>query len=377
MSWRNWQAHRLGCRRSSHAFEAAVYSDTYFTGSLEELGPFAVLNTIARSGVAPVAGVMSLALVVRVDQYGREHMEWTNPEEATPGSYHGGSLVDEIAGLLSLALGVRAHAGGPTRFFVGTRDRGTPFQPRSGPPYLSSPEWVGRSQIPNIAREVSLDEAVAPLSVYSKLTYPAATALVRASRLFQQALWNADGDPYTSWIQLVSAVEVAADFHVRYEQSDWDMLREHWQDLAAALSLVAPKQRGEIAALLAPQVRAARKYRTFLKEFNPREPRSGERGASWERVDWSPSSLLKAETVIYKHRSAALHRGTPFPLPMCVSPGSNENGGYREKPLGKGSISGDTFWSASQLPMHLHLYVYIVGEALRGWWRQLPRLTDE
>jgi hypothetical protein len=38
--------------------------------------------------------------------------------------------------------------------------------------------------------------------------------------------------------------------------------------------------------------------------------------------------------------------------------------------------SGDAYWPWEQLPMHLHVYAYIVGHALPSWWAGLDQTAS-
>lgn len=57
-----------------------------------------------------------------------------------------------------------------------------------------------------------LDDAVAPVSVYSSMSPDAAITLVRAARAYQEGTWVAEEDPEYAWLKLVSAVETVADY---------------------------------------------------------------------------------------------------------------------------------------------------------------------
>jgi hypothetical protein len=101
----------------------------------------------------------------------------------------------------------------------------------------------------------------------------------------------------------------------------------------------------------------------------------GRRGAVTQRSQFlAPSGLwakLEAgQREIYRHRSKALHEGIPFPSPMCSTPRGMSSVGLDEAPLGDWGTY-DASWSGQTLPMYLHTYAYLVGEALRAWWRAL------
>jgi hypothetical protein len=56
---------------------------------------------------------------------------------------------------------------------------------------------------------------------------------------------------------------------------------------------------------------------------------------------------------------------------MCSPPWTDDDGTPAEAMFSSGVGSGDSFWSRSELPMEMHVYAYIVGHALREWWKQL------
>jgi len=367
IGWKNWRAFELGTRRSGQAFEIALYSDSRFVDELRDLGPYMVFNTVA--DVVPSAGAMSLGLVLRVEQYGRSYVSPMPPpmDHPTVGSHHGGWMADEIAALLSLSLGIRCHAGEVVRRFEGPADRGVPTQWSAQAAWPSAA--TARPVLPNVARSVNLDDGRALLKLYPSLSAAAATSLVRAARQFQRALLLTEIDPNTGWLQLVSAVEVAAQFRVEEVGSPWDTVATGSPEIADELRRLTLARRTALAELLAPQMRAAAKYRRFLKDFPAPPP--GERPLPYAQLTWSKRSLSEALVKVYEHRSQALHGGIPFPSPMCSPPMTDDDGVPAEAEFSSGVGRGDAYWPREELPMEMHVYVHIVGHALRTWWRSL------
>ncbi len=74
---------------------------------------------------------------------------------------------------------------------------------------------------------------------------------------------------------------------------------------------------------------------------------------------------------IYVHRSAALHAGKPFPLPMLEQPRSEENGAIQEVPFGLNTGGLGGIWDAKEAPMLLATFEYIPRGALLTWWEEL------
>lgn len=164
----------------------------------------------------PQPGAIETTLVIRVDvhddyksTYRRE--EWSKIDVS---AYHGGGVDDEISALLSLGLGIRLRSGGMTRMFGRYSQgdpRGKPTEFAHEAPNVVAPTRGRPAVLPRIARgNVNLGEARNWLISYCRLPRADAIALVRAARQYEQSVWIADAAPGIAWLQLVSAVEVAA-----------------------------------------------------------------------------------------------------------------------------------------------------------------------
>ena len=121
--YENWVASTAGVA-SQGAYEFPIISDAHVTAVIEEgFGPYMFLNPVDfRPGFRP-------AIVVRIeDHLVMDPKEYAAPMEKTDEEwYHGGWLKEEVAALLSLALGIRSKPGGTTRRFENDRDpRGRP-----------------------------------------------------------------------------------------------------------------------------------------------------------------------------------------------------------------------------------------------------------
>ncbi len=147
--------------------------------------------------------------------------EWDKVDVST---YHGGAIGDELGGLLAPVLGIRLRCGGTTRIFGAdwTNDpRGAPGEFQHHRPSIVRPRRNYPPTLPRIAREsVSLPSAQDLLNTYPTLPRTDAIALVRAARQYEQAVWISDADPGVSWLQLVSAIEIAAVHWREYRKGD-------------------------------------------------------------------------------------------------------------------------------------------------------------
>lgn len=118
----------------------------------------------------------------------------------TKGSFHGGDIQDEVAALLSPALGVRCRSGGVVRRWWRDND-GETDDPLGRPIEFdhSPPMWVppkrGRTVLPCLRTSVNLDEAEPLLAAVPRMPGKKAVALIRAARLYGNAVWVADSDP--------------------------------------------------------------------------------------------------------------------------------------------------------------------------------------
>jgi len=86
--------------------------------------------------------------------------------------------------------------------------------------------------------------------------------------------------------------------------------------------------------------------------------------------------LMKAFKTIYNLRSQALHAGIPFPAPICMRPRKMEAlDPVEEQPCSLGTSMRSAVWFSDDLPMHLHIFEYIVCNALIKWIFQI-KITD-
>ena len=57
---------------------------------------------------------------------------------------------------------------------------------------------------------------------------------------------------------------------------------------------------------------------------------------------------------------------------MCEAPVLDENGlPFERMPFIAATSHGGTWQADGDLPMYLHLFAYVVGGALRRWWKSL------
>jgi len=180
------------------------------------------------------------------------------------GSYHGGSLIDEVAALVALTLGIRVKAGPIIRTFdANDKDpRGTPVAY-----YGFDPPAFQRSRVPPL-----LPQSIGPHCLdFEGLRWVADSpqqnpkdeiALIRAARLYQDALWIADAEPAMAWLLLVSAIETAADRWDRSKSSSIERLRASKPDFVLKVEALCPDLVAIVAGEFADLFRATQMLRS-------------------------------------------------------------------------------------------------------------------
>jgi hypothetical protein len=363
LAWRNWVAANGGAVRNG-GFEYGLYTDALVEGDLST-GPYDWLNTLAGSA-RPVVGNATPAVTLRVALH-LTNEEFTSVDFDNPGTkdYLGGDIGDEMASLMSLALGRRMRSSGLTRRFEeGGDGRGIPFSPWHSVPSLAAPRPGTRSILPMIEEGVELEDAGLLLEIYPGISVQKARALARAARLYAQALWIADDDPAQAWLRLVSALEAAAS-HWKAPKEPLDRLKAADPELGELVEQ-AGDVAGPLAKKLAPVTKATAKLLDFTLTHLPPPP---ERRPAYGQVEWG--TMEKALRTIYKHRSLDLHEGTPFPGPLCEVPQRDGDGVEMETVHSLGVAGQGGVWTEDDLPLQLHTFAYVAGGALRTWWQRL------
>lgn len=379
----NWRA-QLEKSSPYSATEIQLFSDasfisTSFIGPDVEHGPYSAINAEPFPPIEP-RQLMHGRLIVRYEHYLDPNQDPTIFAHSTDTSrYHGGTLSDEIAALYSLCLGVRLKAGGIVREFSPENEYGKPRIPRPDETPIFFPPQDGRYILPWHPSERKLSDIQARINTYILLEPKQASVLVHATRLYQDAVWLAESDPEISWLLLVSAVEVAADYWYSKENLSPDSRErlEHFkpdlvQDLnnlkgdgAEAIEIVSKHLEGLLGA--------TKKIRCFLANFRPQEPPPDRPTPTYFQVDWDQPSLEKIFKKVYEYRSKALHGGTPFPKPMCRPPRLDyQNHLPVERPdVGIATSTLGASWKAEDVPVHLHIFEYVVRRSLLNWWQSM------
>ena len=365
--WHNWMLAREGaalCRITEHG----LFTDATFAGISEHRATFGPCLLIG-SSPAPSDDPSQPRAFLRIAHY--TNPEDFKPSEAQSDQYHGGRIHDEIAALLSLEIGERMQAGPATRVIPANGDPlGEPtsfINIGQRVPRLPTPR--GLKILPRMGTYVDIPRLDLARR-FHELTPGQSVAVARACRLYQDAVWFAEAEPQIAWLLLVSAVEVGA---LEWGQGRFAdsvaNLRDTKPDLCSELeSTVGHDALVIVARHYAETTGATKRFREFLTAFCPPPPER--RSVAGTTVDWSTSSLRRAFNRIYRHRSKALHAGTPFPGILCLAPTAVDNVPL-ERPLATAIATLRTTWTSEDLPFHLHVFEYIVRASLLKWWRTL------
>lgn len=383
-SYWNWQS-QLDGELPISAVEIELYSDAFFKGTVVEHGPYLVVN----ADPIPLGEnrqFMRGRLIFRCEYYLDPNQDptvhpSTYPLKTDVSRYHGGTLRDEMASLYSLALGVRLKAGGVVREFEEGNEYGKPRIPRPDETPIFLPPRDDRYILPFHPTERDLELMQDYVNLYGLLEPQQASTLIQSARLYQDAVWIAESDPEISWLLLVSAIEVAADHWYNQENPD---IQKQLQDLKPELfQALSGLENDHIEAIaivskaLQGTIGVTKKFKQFLSRFKPKEPLSN-RPKSWQ-IEWNEAVLARVFKVVYDHRSKALHGGTPFPKPMCRPPiRDHQNGMFVERPaIGLAEVYLGASWKEEDVPIHLHVFEYIVRHSLLGWWKNMAVTNAE
>jgi len=364
--YNNWKAYIDG-KPWSFAYEVPLFTDSHITGEIVDgYGPYQFLNTVPihKPDVAPSI-ILRLTNHIATEDIVKSEMDRTNAKH-----YHGGKLQDEIAALLSLNLGVRFKAGDSTRTFqVDGDSKGHPCNYIWGENPTLKLSYQG-TILPYTKKIECLINNALLLKKLPELNANDAVTLVKAARLYQDAIWIAESEPALSWLLFVSAIETAADQWHREKNTPAERLKIFDLDLFNILeSFGGEKLIDAVAEKISNVIGATKKFVDFLIEFIPSPPEN--RPEPFIQHDWQINNFQVSFKKIYGWRSRALHNGISFPAPMCNVPMRSNNSFFAEKPPGLAMMTKGATWMAEDTPMLLHLFEYIVRNALIKWWKTL------
>ncbi|CAJ1930472.1 hypothetical protein CKOHBEJN_04364 [Aeromonas hydrophila] len=355
----NWKAYNNN-EPIELTVEYPLYTDARVIGEIKfDYGPYKLLNTVPSKDQP---GLLKPSIIFRADIHLRNELPQMYRTDTS--NYHGGYFSDEIAALISLCLGIRIKAADESRRFYPDGDPlGCPqaFRFRNEPAMS-----IGSGQLilPNAVGQHRLDD-IFPIKILPKLSGEEAISVIRAARLYQDALWLSESEPALSWLMFVSALEVGANMWSNNEDDPVSKLAASKPELYETLKSYNINGLTELVAnQIVPTLGVTNKFIKFAMNYLPNPPDS--RPEKYAQINWSKSSMRSALGKIYAYRSAALHGGIPFPRPMSYGP-MIIDGHMAEKPTGLASSSQGGVWLAEETPMLLHMFEYITRKIIINW----------
>lgn len=345
--------------------EYPLFTDAHIVAEAAH-GPYAFFNTVPMSE----PGVVVPSIVLRCSHYLPPVVapDWIITDAEL---YHGGSFPEEIAALVSLVLGIRVRAGGVTRRFeIGGDPMGRPVEgsgrPATGVIRKERRGWV----LPNAAQGDHSLEWLSLLDSLPTLPMDHTITLIRAARLYQDALWVVESEPALAWLMLVSAAESAANQWCAARETPVDRLKHSKPVLYGYLeTLSSPEILSTVARHIADSLGVTKKFVDFIIEFLTPPPSA--RPPEWCQYCWEATNIREGMRLIYNYRSRALHDGKPFPAPMCEVPGRDAGwDAAQERMIASAVSKAGGMWLAKDIPMLFHTFEYIVRNALLEWWRR-------
>ena len=352
-SYKNWKELENG-EPPLGMEEYPLFSDAHLTDTFEEdCGPYQFIHIV---GHLAECGVARPKFILRFSRHIEVDITVEDMKKKRDGIYHGGTAVDEIAALASLAMGVRLKAGWPTREFP-LGEEGDPLGTPMGLGLMNDPAIPMGNSSPILPRSCgshmhrNIRKALKPFATFPRLSNSDATALVRAARLYQDALWIVESEPSLAWLMFVSAMEAAAS-HWRNSFGDpCDIVKKLDPDLyKIAKEASDTDSANNVIRRTAERLKSTKKFLDFSMKFQPPPP--PERPEHhWAQHSWNRKDFRATVQKIYEYRSRALHDGRPFPAPMCQPPTIYSRTDLPEVPLGLGASSNNSTWSIKDTPI--------------------------
>lgn len=364
--YRNWW---YSGTKKQGMLEFPVWTDVRVSGAIKLSGPFTIVNLVP---LGHASGRLVEALLLRVDWYLQQDTSALMRGKTIDDAYHGGSIQDELAALLSLKFGRRFRSADCTRLF----SESDPYGEVSGyyPPIrpIMETQWSHRGRIiPEAFGDVQIS-GWPKLEQYPLLSEFDVVALMKAARQYQAALWLAETDANMCWLLLISAIETAAHHWSAETIGHEQRLRDSHlgKDIIELLKKHnAIEAFPKLAELLKEAHGAVKEFREFIFTFLLNPPLR--RPVQAFQVSWEKKDLKKDLDKIYTFRSDFVHGAKPFPAPLTRPPLPSSDRIPSERPAGIASGFDSHVWIVRDLPMYLHTFEHIVRGCLLNWWDSL------
>ncbi|MCE9856965.1 hypothetical protein [Raoultella planticola] len=362
LSYRNRKQLNEGANVIS-TVEFTIYSDSRFTDQVldDEAYSFLNMQPSSHDDVVP-------SITIRVNWAIDVNETIFAGTEPYTSDFHGGWYTDEIAALISLKLGVRAHSGTVTRVYdYFTSKHGQPKAEQSPPPPFSSKNKA--LVVPSCKKNVGISE-LKEINNIHLLTEKNFNYLIRAARNFQDSLWICESSPNLAWLLMVSALETAAQ---QWDQSKRSNIEKFKESKPYLFNMLDSDQYKHLIPIISDEFSstfgAGKKFRDFCVEFLPDEPKERPKLGA---IKWKKQNLKDIFIKVYDLRSIALHTGQPFPAPMCSAPDNY----FGLSEMGVTALASSTLggtWTQKEAPINLNVFFYMTHSILNKWWDSLYR----
>ena len=342
-------------------YEFVIYSDSTFSAEVVNGKVYSFLNMLP-----PHDDIVSPSITVRANWF----VDIKNTIHSGTSSYtddfHGGWFTDEIAALVSLKLGVRAHGGSIIRTFdYDNSEFGEPRADLSPCPILTKSRRA--SIVPGVSKNIAINTLDA-INDIGNLNENNFNSLIKAARNFQNSLWICESSPNLAWLMIVSALETAA---VQWDTNKQSSIEKFKHSKPELYKILDNQKYRELIPIIANEFSStfgvSKKFLDFCLAFLPDEP---EVRPVVGKINWSKGGLRKIFNTIYSLRSKALHTGQPFPEPMSSPP-------FQYDGIAESAVIGITLstlggtWTPKDAPVNLNTFIYMAHSILNKWWDSL------
>ncbi len=362
--YRNWLAY-LGGKQCHGTDEYAVLTDSHICGELNHRdpgryhGPYEVVST----GYCESDESTQIRLVVRVSRFlYSSPLSWSSE---TPHPYelcNDNGIAEDLVALLSLCLGIPLQCGCLLRTFsAGGPAEGRPagFDIHSLPERPRGTHSARLIPLPPSGQN-NLCSAAEYLSVIPDLEPAQSSVLVRAARLYRDALWYSDSMPNMAWLMLVNALETVSQDCASEFSPDSFWYTPLGEKLLPLLNELSPaeNQLNQFACVIGELSGVTSKLRTFIScHLPPPPPR---RPAAQFCVEWNEQAIKKVLNGIYAIRSKCVHNGMTFPSYLCQPAEMS----YEDKVPAEYPPP----YEGKPKAVHMHIFAHIVRGAILQWW---------
>lgn len=199
--------------------EFIIYSDSTFTDQVLDEEAYSFLNMLPLSH-----GDVVPSIIIRANWSVDINKTIFSGTEPYTSHFHGGWYAAEIAALITLKLGVRAHSGTVTREYgYYAPEHGQPRAVQNPPPpfFRKNKQLI----VPFCKKNIGIAE-LKEINNIHLLSEKNFNYLIKTTRSFQDSLWICESSPNPAWLLMVSALETAAQQWDQSKRSNIEKVKE-------------------------------------------------------------------------------------------------------------------------------------------------------